>query len=409
MFTRTITKKLKELALKYPSIAILGPRQSGKSTLSKLAFPNYVYLSLEDRSVRERAALDPKGFIEFYQNTPGIILDEFQRLPELLSYIQLAIDEKYRPGHFILTGSQNFLMNEKISQSLAGRITILTLLPLSITELKENQLVGHQLVDQSVGQLVEQTAPQAEKTIFYGCYPRIYDQHLDPTRWYNDYIETYVEKDIKQLTTISDLDLFRKFVGLCAGRIGQTLDFTSLSDNCGISVPTVKRWLSLLQASYVLFLLQPYHNNFGKRLTKSPKLYFYDTGLACALLGIESETQLATHYLRGGLFESFIIADIIKELYNQAERPHVYFWQETGTNEIDCIIEKADKRYAVEIKSGQTISKNFFKTLRSWSTFAQTPTTHNFLVYTGTQTQPWPDGTVIGWLNISDLYAILKS
>lgn len=387
MFKRDLCSVLKELALKYPSIAILGPRQSGKSTLAKMTFPQYVYLSLEDRSTMERASLDPKGFIESYKDAPGIILDEFQKQPGLLSYLQLAIDEKYRPGYFILTGSQNFLMNEKISQSLAGRVTVLTLLPLSISELQQNDLLENIV----------------EKTIFYGGYPRIYDQKLSPVVWYNDYIGTYVERDIKQIVNVVDLELFKKFIALCAGRIGQLLDLTSLSNDCGISVPTVRRWLSLLQTSYVLFLLQPYYKNFGKRLMKSPKLYFYDTGLACSLLGIESYTQINTHYLRGGLFESFIISEIVKHMYNVGRRPRVYFWQESGKNEVDCVIEKVDGLVPIEIKASQTISKDYFKSLCYLNELTKSKSSDNYVIYSGLENQTWPMGTVISWQKIPEM------
>ena len=387
MFIRTLAQPLKEFATKYPSLAILGPRQSGKSTLSKNVFPDYAYLSFEDRSIRERAALDPKGFLESYNQAPGLIFDEFQRQPEILSYIQLAIDNKYQPGRFILTGSQNFLMNEKISQSLAGRVAILTLMPLSIAELAGNKLLQNSIED----------------VLFTGGYPRIYDQKLNPVIWYSDYIETYVEKDIKQLTNIADLELFRKFVALCAGRVGQTLDLTSLSNDCGISVPTVRRWLSLLQSSYIIFLLQPYYKNFGKRKTKSPKLYFYDTGLACSFLNIEKPAQLANHYLRGGLFESFIISEIIKFLYNTGRRPKIYFWQEAGRTEIDCIIEKADEFIAIEIKASATSSKDFFKGLEIWNQIAQCDSKNNFVVYTGKETERWPGGMFINWQQLPDM------
>lgn len=388
MFKRALSPFLRELATQYPAIAILGPRQSGKTTLAKMVFPSYVYLSLEDRVIRERALLDPKGFFEIYKDEQGIILDEFQYVPELLSYIQLLVDEKYRPGFFILTGSHNFLMNQAISQTLAGRIGILTLLPLSVAELQMNNLLK----------------TPVEKAIFYGGYPRIYDQHIDPVRWYSDYIETYVEKDIRQLTHVSQLSLFRKFVGLCAGRIGQILNLTSLSNDCGVTVPTVRAWLSLLEASYIVFLLQPYYKNFGKRLIKSPKLYFFDTGLACSLLGITSEIQLHTHYLRGGLFESFVVSEIFKQIYNEGYKPRVFFWQESHKKEIDCLVEKGTTLLPIEIKASQTVSKNFFNGLEYWYELNKQETPSGFLIYTGKENQKWPKGTVVSWQSISDIF-----
>src|SRR5579872_6257051 len=281
MFRRKLIESLEKLA-GYPAIAIMGPRQSGKTTLAKLAFPHHTYVSLEDLSMRRLALEDPKGFLAMYKDAHGVILDEFQNVPELLSYLQLAIDQTYKPNYFILTGSQNFLMNQAISQTLAGRIGILTLLPLSIGEMADNNLLS----------------ATAEQAIFSGGYPRIYDQKIEPTVWYPDYINTYVERDIRDLKQVTDLSLFRKFVGLCAGRAGQLLNVTSLGNDVGVTGPTARAWLSLLEASYIIFLLQPHHGNFGKRLIKSPKLYFYDTGLACSLLGITSALQLSTHYLR---------------------------------------------------------------------------------------------------------------
>ena len=387
MFTRELMPEVKERATKYPAIAILGPRQSGKTTLAKMSFPYYVYLSLEDRMVRERASIDPKGFLHAYKDSPGIILDEFQNLPELLSFIQIFIDEEYRPGFFILTGSQNFLMNQTISQSLAGRISIMTLLPLSIVELETNHIL----------QL------PVEKAIFDGCYPRIYQQHISPVTWYVDYLETYVERDIRQITQVSNLSLFRKFVGLCAGRIGQILNLTSLSNDVGVSVSTIRSWLSLLEASYIIFLLQPYYKNFGKRLIKSPKLYFYDTGLACSLLGITSQLQLNTHYLRGSLFESYIISEICKQSYNKGHRPRIFFWQESHKNEIDCLIEQASTLFPIEIKASQTISQSFFTGLEYWNKLTSTEPKDNALIYAGEENQRWPQGQVISWQKISDL------
>jgi len=386
MYKREMGPILENLATKYPAVVILGPRQSGKTTLAKLTFPKHVYLTLEDRATRERAAVDPKGFFESYRNAPGIILDEFQNLPELLSYIQIIIDEQYRPGYFILTGSQNFLMMSSVSQSLAGRVGILTLLPMSISEFKLNNLLP----------------AQADKSIFYGGYPRIYYQNFDPVVWYSDYIETYVEKDIRQIMKLSDINLFRKFVSLCAGRIGQTLSLTSLSNDCGISLPTVKSWLSLLESSYIIFLLQPYYENLGKRVMKSPKLYFYDTGLACSLLSINSELQLSTHYLRGGLFESFIISDLFKQFYNKGHRPKIYFWQESHRSEIDCLVFKEDKIIPVEIKAGQTINQDFFKGLEMWAELTGTKPFDRYIVYGGPEDQTWPKAQVISWQNISD-------
>ena len=377
---------LRELAQKYPAIAVLGPRQSGKTTLVKTVFPDYTYVNFENRNILEQAQSDPQGFLQTYtSNTPGIIIDEFQNFPELTSYLQGFIDEVYRPGFFILTGSQNYLMNKAISQSLAGRISILTLLPLSIEELKESNLLSK----------------EPQQAMIAGGYPRIYEQHINPTVWYPDYLNTYVERDIRELTKVSQLSLFRKFVALCAGRIGQILNITSLCNDTGIDYATARSWLSLLESSYIIFLLQPHHKNFGKRLIKSPKLYFYDSGLACSLLGITSEQQLFTHYLRGNIFESYIISDLMKQYYNNALRPHLYFWRDSHGNEIDCIVEKADHLIPIEIKASQTSNKMFFKNIIYWNKLTQNSTDHNYVIYAGNENQTWKHGKIISWKNCS--------
>lgn len=393
MFKRDLSEHLNGLATQYPAVAVLGPRQSGKTTLVRQTFPHYTYISLEDKRQLELATLDPVRFLNNLKDSPGIILDEFQNAPHILSDIQLAIDEKYRPGFFILTGSQNYLMNQSISQSLAGRIGILTLLPLSIHELKNNQLLPENV----------------DQVIFYGGYPRVYDQHIPPAKWYADYIETHVERDIKQLVSVAQLSLFRKFVGLCAGRTGQPLNMASLCNDSGISFATAREWLSLLESSYIIFLLQPHYKNFGKRLIKSPKLYFYDTGLASSLLGITSVDQMAHHYLRGGLFESFIIADLMKQFYNTSQRPSVYFWRESTRKEIDCLIEKGQRLVPLEIKSGQTISKDFFRDIVYWNKISGTEPDHNYIVYGGIQDQQWPGGTVVSWRTLPETLAFLRN
>lgn len=388
MFKRKLEPIILKRSEKMPVIAILGPRQSGKTTLAKSAFKQHSYVSLENFDERELALTDPKRFLESNINEFGIIIDEVQHAPKLLSYIQTYVDEKHRPGHIIITGSQNILVNEAISQSLAGRVALFTLLPLSIVELKDNVLVPDKI----------------EELVYKGGYPRIYAYDLEPTSWYLDYIETYVERDVRQIGRIVDLVTFRRFMRLCAGRVGQLLNIAVLATDCGIDQRTAKAWLSVLEASYIIFRLEPHYENFNKRLVKSPKLFFYDTGLACALLGIKSSEQVDDHYLRGGIVESCLIAEILKHYYNQGERPQeVYFWKNQAGQEIDCIIRKDNRLVPIEIKASNTIVSDFFTVLSYWKQL-----THNtelgYVIYGGSKNQEWPHGRVISWKNTEDIF-----
>lgn len=367
---------------KFPVVAILGPRQSGKTTLARHYFKNYTYLSFEDPAIREYATSDPRGFLLEHENKHGIILDEFQYVPHILSYIQLEVDEKDRPGYFVLSGSQNYLMNPAITQSLAGRVGILTLLPLSIQELIANKLADE----------------RPPHTMLKGGYPRIYVQDIEPAIFYPSYINTYVERDVRQLVNVHELNTFTKFLALCAGRIGQLLNLSDIAMHCGISAPTAKSWLSILEASYLVFRLQPYFVNFNKRITKTPKLYFYDTGLACNLLRITSEQALAMSSFRGSIFENLIVTDLYKQFYNRGRRPSLYFWRDkNGLIEVDCLVEKALKLVPIEIKSSETISPTFFKGITKWNEISQTDPTDNYIVYAGKDTQNRTNGHIIGW------------
>jgi len=385
-------RNLKETLLKYkqfPVIALLGPRQSGKTTLTKNTFKNYVYTSFEDIETRTLAQNDPKKFLQIHENQHGIVIDEFQYVPDILSYIQLEVDEKKRPGYFVITGSQNFLMNQAITQSLAGRVGILTLLPFSLNELKTSNLLEQENVDVS---------------IFTGGYPRIYAEKIPPQDLYPSYIQSYIERDVRQLTNVGDLRSFQRFMKLCAGRIGQLLNLSEIAGACGISVPTAQRWISILEASYILFLLQPHFKNFNKRITKSPKIYFYDTGVACSLLGIDSPKTLALHPLRGNIFEGFIIADIYKQYFNAGKRPPIYFWRDlNGRLEIDCIIEKALTLVPIEIKSGQTIRSDYFKNLTQWNTMSKNDPENCYVIYGGDLKQKRSSGNLIGWKSLHNL------
>lgn len=389
-FTRDFIKIIPQYA-KFPVVAILGPRQSGKTTLSKHVFSKHQFVNLENPQLRAFAKDDPKGFLHEHENEHGIIIDEFQYIPELLSYIQVEVDLKHRPGYFVLTGSQNFLMNKAITQSLAGRVAIATLLPLSLHELKENNL-AHDIND----------------IIFNGCYPRIYHDQVAPTIAYPSYINTYVERDVHQLLNVGDILVFQKFMQLCAARTGQLLNISEIANAAGIDQRTAKNWLSVLAASYIIFFLQPYFNNFNKRLTKTPKLYFYDTGLACSLLRMQSAQDLILNLYRGHLFETLIISDLYKQYYNLGISPSLYFWRDTnGRVEVDCLVAQANKLFPIEIKSGETISQNFFTQLLEWNKITETAPENNTIIYGGTLNQPRSKGAITSWQDATEFVAKL--
>lgn len=379
MILRILEEKLARSAKKYPVIVITGPRQSGKTTLVKKTFPDKAYVSLEDLDVRDFAAADPRGFLNSFPK--GVILDEIQRVPELLSYIQTRVDENKKNGFFILTGSQNFLLMDKLSQTLAGRVHILQLLPFSLEELSQ------------AGKLPR----TVEKMIFQGMYPRIYQKASSPLEWYGDYLQTYVERDVRLIKNIENLALFQKFLKLCAARTGQLLNFSSIGEECGIKHNTVKAWLGILEASFIIHLLRPYHESFNKRLVKMPKLYFVDTGLACSLLEIENEKQLKSHPLRGNLFETAIVAELIKSRTNQGRRPNAYFWRDKTGHEIDFVMEQSGMTMLAEIKSSETISSDLFKNLLFWRKIAKRSNFQSFLIYGGAQPQKRKEAVVIGW------------
>lgn len=345
MIDRTLEPVLLDLAKQYPVVTITGPRQSGKTTLCRKVFPLLKYVNLEAPDVRRFAADDPRGFLAV--NSGGVILDEIQRAPELLSYIQTIVDTEKQSGKFILTGSQQFEVMNTISQSLAGRTALLKLLPLSMGELKQIY-----------------TAGSIDRLILTGFYPRIYDQGINPTQALGDYIETYVERDLRQLITVKDLSLFERFLKLCAGRVGQIMNLQSLGNDAGVSHSTARSWLTLLEASYIVFLLQPWYANISKRLIKSPKLYFYDVGLASYLLGLENEKQVSRDPLRGNLFENMVVMEALKYRYNRGRRSNLFFYRESNGNEIDLLAENGRDLCAVEIKSGATVNPDYFKSLR---------------------------------------------
>lgn len=360
MINREAEKELRELAKQFRAVAVTGPRQSGKTTIVRKVFSDKTYVSLENPDIRRFAADDPRGFLSTYPN--GAILDEAQRVPELFSYLQQVLDETKENGLFILTGSNNFLLNNSISQSLAGRVAYLFLLPLSIGEIMPE-------------------ANQSNQLMFQGGYPEIYQNKVDPVKFYANYIRTYVERDVRLIKNINDLYTFERFLRLCAGRIGQLLNMNSLATETGVDVKTISSWIGVLEASFIVFRLQPYHKNFNKRIVKMPKLYFYDTGLAAALMGIDDISLLTIHPFRGALFENLIILDFLKKSFNSGKQNNLYFWRDNNGNEIDLLINKNNRPYPVEIKSGQTINDEYFKGIRYWHKLTRDE--GGYLVYAG--------------------------
>jgi predicted AAA+ superfamily ATPase len=383
VITRLLESKLKTLSLQFPVITIVGPRQSGKSTLARMAFPTYTYLSLETPSTLARALDDPIAFLTQYSS--GVIIDEAQNAPELFSYLQEIVDTNQTMGRYILTGSQNFLLFSKISQSLAGRVGLLTLLPFSLPELPELTMSLNDL-------------------LWTGLYPPVHDRQILPSDWYPSYIRTYVERDVRQTTNIQDLNTFQRFLRLCAGRAGQLINFTDLANDAGISRNTAKAWLSILEASYIVYFLNPYHENFNKRLVKQSKLYFYDTGLIASLLDIQRPQDLDVHFARGSLFENFVISEIYKSFSHRGISPKLFFWRDHGGHEVDLIIESGQRIAAVEIKSGMTVTKSHLSQLRYFRELHPSLKTIDFhLVYAGDTRYIWDGVAVKDWRSIPDI------
>ncbi|MBT3879606.1 MAG: ATP-binding protein [Candidatus Scalindua sp.] len=369
MIDRTLETTLKELSTKYPVVTVTGPRQSGKTTLCRKVFPKKDYVNLENLDIRQFAIEDPRGFLRNYPE--GAILDEIQRAPDLLSYIQSIVDEAKKDGLFVLTGSQQFEVSSKINQSLAGRTALLKLLPFSIEELS-----GHYDIS------------SINRMVITGFYPRIYDKKLDPTTALGDYFETYVERDLRLLVNIKDLNLFQKFVRLCAGRVGQILNLKNLANDVGISHTTARSWLTLLEASYIIFLLQPYYSNISKRLIKSPKLYFYDIGLASYLIGLESELHASRDPLRGNLFENMVVIEALKYRLHRGKRNNLCFYRDSGGNEVDMVVTMGSNLFPVEIKAGETVTNDFFKGLKTFKkTFPANTPLSSGLIYGGESIQ----------------------
>jgi len=382
MISRRASSLILSKAKHYPIVAITGPRQSGKSTLAKSLFSDKPYCNLEALDQRNFAIDDPKGFLK--QFSQGAILDEVQYCPELFSYLQVDVDESAAMGKFVLTGSQQFGFSQKISQSLAGRMGYLELLPFTLAELQSAKLAPSSL----------------EELLFKGLYPPIYDRNIPPMQWYSDYVMTYIERDIRQLINVQDLRTFRNFLAMCAARTGQLLNLSSLASDCGISHNTAKSWISVLEASYLIFLLSPHHQNFNKRLTKSPKLYFYDTGLVCLLLNLQSSEQLFMHPIRGALFETWVLSELFKRQFNQGVRPNLYFWRDSQGHEIDVLIDKGDKLIPIEIKAGQTINSDYFKGIHYWQDLSKQKEGAQ-LIYAGEENQIRSSIEILSWKSLS--------
>lgn len=382
MIPRVLQKKAEHLATKYPVLTITGPRQSGKTTLVQNIFQQHEYLTLENPIIRNQVSEDPKFL--FQPEGKKVIIDEIQRLPELLSLIQVHADKQKINGQFVITGSQSLLLSDKVSQTLAGRTAVLKLLPFSLSELNNIRKYKND---------------EYEDWIFRGFYPRIYDQEIHPGEFYPFYFETYLQRDVREILNVRDLSRFTNFVRLCAGRIGQLVDYSSLANDTGVSVNTAKGWISLLEANYIITLLRPYYRNFNKRIIKSPKLYFTDVGLASFLLNITSADQLLTHYMKGNLFENLVIAELLKQKLNRAEQPNLWFFRDSNKNEVDCITESPGLT-AIEMKSSRTFSNSFIDTLNMFTTVSGTGKEHCFLVYGGQEEFTFKGFNIVSWKSL---------
>ncbi len=372
MIQRQAQNEVELLAKQFKAVAVIGPRQSGKTTLVRAVFDSKVYVSLENPDIRLFAREDPRGFLANYPD--GAILDEVQHVPILFSYLQQILDESNTSGLFILTGSNNFLLQENISQSLAGRVGYLHLLPLSIEEIGEKE-------------------DNINRLLLKGGYPYLYSTDVAPSKWFANYIRTYIERDVRQIKNILNLSAFDRFLRLCAGRIGQLLNMSSLATETGVDVKTIDAWLGILEMSFILFRLQPYYKNYNKRIVKMPKIYFYDTGIALALLGIDNEKDIAFHPYRGNLFENIIILELIKRQWNIGKERNIFFWRDNVGHEVDIIIDNGKEQIPIEVKSGQTITSDYFNGLNFWNKI--TNSKGGYVIYGGKESQIRSDGIIV--------------
>ncbi len=379
MIPRDAQNTLAELAAGYPVLAVTGPRQSGKTTLVRVAFPGHDYANLENPAEREFAETDPAGFLRRFQS--GVILDEAQRCPHLFEWLQGIVDDSQQPGQFILTGSQQFGLLSGITQSLAGRVALVNLLPLAATELRA----------------VSQLPATADEAVVRGGYPPLFDRPLDPGIWFANYVQTYLERDVRQLLNVRDLSQFQRFLRLCAGRSGQLLNLSSLGDDAGLTHNTIREWISVLEASFVVHRLPPHHQNFNKRLVKTPKLYFHDTGLAAWLLGIESAQQLATHPLRGPLFETWVVSELLKRRFNTARPSNLSFWRDRSGHEVDLLLETPEGIQAIEIKATATPALTALRGLQHWRAMVGQVGPRPRLIYAGESFQQRADAEFVPW------------
>ena len=382
MIPRIAQDLILKLARGFPIVAITGPRQAGKTTLARLSFPEREYVSLEDPEQREFALSDPRGFLNRFRQ--GAIIDEVQRCPALFSYLQTLVDSHQIMGEFILTGSQHFGLHSGISQSLAGRVGLVHLLPFAMNELAGVNLLTDQL----------------DELLWMGGYPPLYDRPLTPDLWYPNYVATYIERDVHQLLAVRDLDLFQRFIRMCAARTGQLLNLSSLANDCGISHVTAREWLNVLEASYITLRLPPYHRNFGKRLVKTPKLYFVDTGLAAWLLVIHDARTLNTHAQRGALFENLVITEVIKQRFNLGQPMDLFFWRDNVGHEVDLLFESGEELQAIEIKSGATFNREWLDAIQKWRGFAGNVAREPWIIYGGSDSYQRHGAKVIAWRDL---------
>ncbi len=387
MIIRGIAAKLAEFARGYPILAITGPRQSGKTTLARMVFPEKPYVNFEDPIQRGLFHSDPRGFLARFPD--GGIFDEVQHCPELMSYLQVMVDADGRMGLFVLTGSQHIGMHGAVTQSLAGRVSMVELLPFSMSELQ--------------GALRE--PPGLDNAFYTGAYPPVIVRDVAPWRWYTDYVTTYIQRDVRQLLAVQNLDAFTTFVKLCAGHVGQLVNATNFAEACGVDAKTIKNWLSVLQASYIVFLLRSHHENFKKRLVKSQKLYFYDTGLACSLLGLTDVSQLATHPFRGALMENWVVSELLKARLQRGLLPNLFFWRNSSGLEVDILAEGPFGMMPIEIKSGQTLRPEYIKNLLAWCALAGDRARKPAVVYGGSEDMTLLGVDVFSWKSIAKLGA----
>jgi uncharacterized protein len=383
---RNLIEALNRLRTKFPILAVTGPRQSGKTTLLKHLFPDYQYVTLENPDLRERALSDPNGFLNTYSER--VIFDEVQQVPHLFSYLQGKVDHDRQMGQFVLSGSQNFQLLQSITQSLAGRVALFKLLPFSFNELEAVNLLD----------------THWHEAAFRGFYPALYDRDIEPTDFYRNYVETYLERDVRQLVNVRDLRTFRLFLKYCAGHAGQMLNLQKIANEIGISQPTAQSWLSVLETSYIVFTMPPYYRNFNKRLVKTPKLYFYDTGLLCYLLEMTRPTDLTTYYQRGAIFENLVIAELNKHQLHTYQKNDFYFWRDSNDLEVDVLFEESENLRIGEIKLSETINASFFTNMQKFSKIAGETPLKPFLLYGGSEPFEHLGTSVLPWHSVRHFF-----